>query len=372
MKKTTIFARIILSLLLVTGLLIIGLAVCNAQTRDSLVTVSVSHDSTYTVRVTTTAKHDSTYVVKVPVIVPTTTFLEKHYLNNISAWYYSANTQDAVIKWLIDNKQNVAEIYGVDGAITSTANWKWISRFNDICSAHNIQTSFIWSTSKSVTVDLDKFQKAQTRQSAKFDRVKNESEPYNNTVSYQLWWQYSREVFNWAVKNGLPSDVYIGWHTQQSYDSIRVLYHNIDAHIYLQSSAMSNPKSLYDYLGPRLEMISKTPGTFNFGPINSNETAFAYTYYNSIKDFTVPATTFQAGFNQYASAKVKSQAKYVSHETFVSKYSWQIKPLPVSSAARMAMREEPVRKVLYVNPKTGKISMLKTKTLGQIKAAQVE
>lgn len=115
MKKTTIFARIILSLLLVTGLLIIGLAVCNAQTRDSLVTVSVSHDSTYTVRVTTTAKHDSTYVVKVP-IQTTDSIWRGVYVTGLSSTASNAASQQKVIDGMNKYKFNSAHFYSIDGA----------------------------------------------------------------------------------------------------------------------------------------------------------------------------------------------------------------------------------------------------------------
>lgn len=329
-----------------------------AQTKDT--TIRVVHDSTIKVQ------HDSTFKIAVTPTQPD--YIAAHYLNNIASWMYSASMQDAVIKWCLDNKQNAVEIYGVDGAITSTSNWKWISRFNDSCSAHNILTAFIWSKATSVTVDLDKFQKAQTRPTAKFDYVKNESEPYNNTVSYQLWWQYSRQVVNYAHANGMISAVYVGWHTQASYDSIRSgLYDQVDIHVYLQPSAMSNPASVYGYMGPRLVMLCNKPGNFNFGMINSDETAFAYSYYATTKDFESPVPTFKTGFNNGAPAKVKAQAKFTKHETFVASYSWQIKPLPTSAVARMAFEPSPYRTVLYVSEKTGKVNFLKAKTLSQIK-----
>ena len=340
------------------------------QTRDSIVKVSVTHDTSFVT--TTKTTHDSTYVIKVQ--DNTNSMGETHYLNNISAWYYNATTQDQVIKWAIAVGSNRLEIYGVDGIISDQTKWKWISRFNDSCSAHNIQTSFIWSDPNTVTVGLDKFEKAQTRQQAKFDLIKNESEPYNNTVSYQLWWQQSRQVLNWCIKNNKLSGVYVGWHTQQSYDSIRVLYNWVDIHVYKQSAQMSDPKALYDYASGRLLMLCNTPGLFNYGIINSDETAFAYTYYVSINgDFKKPVSTYQQGFNTYASSKIKSQAKMVNHETFVSSYSWQIKPYTqLSQAARMAFKEVQYRKVLFVDPNTGISRIIKCKTLGQIKSEEIK
>ena len=341
-----------------------------AQTRDSIVCKDSTIKSKVAIITTTYAdspiKVCSTY--QVPVIVDANRIIQAHYLNGLSAWFYNGTSQDNMIKWLLSNGDNRVYIYGIDGVLTS--NYSLAARFNDSCSAHNIETYFVWSRPTSVTTDLANFQKAQTKQSSKFDGVISELEPYNNTVSYTLFWSYSRSVYNYTKANGIQSGVYVGWHTQQSTDSIVTTYDFVNLHCYVQPVNMTSSTYLYGYTKSRMEMFASSVSrllpnkTFPVTIIFSDETAFAFSYYQSTKgNFALPFTTYSSGFNIGASAIVKSKLILKGSTTFVSSYSLQIKPLPTNATMRMASMQKNVlggvsRKLLYVSEKDNSINTI--------------
>ena len=351
MKKTnnilTFFAAILILLAIVFG--------SQGQTKDS--TYSICRTTKYAVTVlrdTTTCK-DTT--VQVP--VQPSALVQAHYLNSIGSWYWTGANQDAVIRWLLSNGDNRVYIYSVDGYIGSTSRYQMIARFNDSCSAHGIETYFVWSNPTTVTSGLDKFQKAQTRQSAKFDGVISELEPYQAGGSYTLFWSYSRQVKNWAAANNIPTGVYVGWHTQQSTDSMVVLYNFVNLHCYIQSKDMGNAVYEYNYTKSRMVMfanacVKMNVATYNSTIIFSDETAFAYTYYVANKlDLKAPYTAYVNGFNASqngATALIKSKIKPIGYTTFTSSYSMKIKPVQGLSTAMMRMIEQPhKRKILMPN-----------------------
>lgn len=308
--------------------------------------------------VVTQVPYDSTYKI-CDTITPTNRIIQAHYLNSISGWFQSANNQDAVIRWLLSNGDNRVYIYSVDGYIGSSSWDKWIIRFNDSCSAHNIETYFVWSNAATVTGKFNTFQKAQTRSSAKFDGLMNEGEPYNNTISYTAWWAFSRTVCNYAKANNIPNGVYVGWHDQRSSDSIVTMYDFINLHIYIQSANMGNAVYEYNYSKSRCAMFANSCVTMNRPSINittifSDETVFAYTYYVGNKlDCKAPYTAYVNGFNASqngATALIKSKIKPIGYTTFTSSYSMKIKPVQGLSTAMMRMIEQPhKRKILMPN-----------------------
>ena len=347
--------KIAFAFILITICSFIGCNVAHGETRDSI----ACRDSVQRIVTSreTTFKVCNTF--KVPIVEQ---LVRAHYDNQISIWYFSASGQDAMIKWHLSNGDNRIYLYDVDGMIGNTANWKWIARFNDSCSAKNIETYFVWSNPTSVTVLLDKFTKAQIRPSAKFDGLKSELEPYNNTVSYILFWEYSRKVHKWAMENGVPSMCYIGWHTQQSYDSLVVLYDAIDLHVYVSSTNMLSSTWLYNYSKVRLGMIASPlerdhKTGYPIGIIFSDETAFGFQYYvNNKCNLLAPYNTYTVGYyalTNGASALIKNTIKLIGFTTFTSSYTLKIKPLPtpIFSFLRVANVPRP-RKVLYVNPET--------------------
>ena len=316
------------------------------QTKDS----TVCKDSSFKYAVT--VLRDSTVKVCTTIQVPVqpSGIVQAHYLNSISTWFLSANNQDAVIRWLLSNGDNRVYIYSVDGYIGSSTWNSWIVRFNDSCSAHNIQTYFVWSNAATVTGPFNTFQKAQTRSSAKFDGLMNEGEPYNNTISYAAWWAYGRTVRNYSKANNIPSGVYVGWHTQQSTDSMVVLYDFVNLHCYIQSANMGNPSYEYGYTKSRMAMFAQSCVTMNVPTYNatiifSDETAFAYTYYvaNNL-DLKAPYTAYVNGFNATtngATTLIKQKIKPIGYTTFTSSYSMKIKPVQGLSTAMMRMIEQP-------------------------------
>jgi len=354
---------------LVLALLIaVSISSAEAQFKDSLVTVQVQHDSTYTAVIR--AVHDSTYTIKVP-IPPAARNYASHYLNNINQWFFSNQGQDAMIAWLKSNGEGKAEPYGIDGKIGSTSNWKWIQRWNKQCAVNGILSFYVWSNANNVTGEFDRYQKAQTDPDCKFKGLKNEGEPYNNTISYNTWWLFSRQVYNYSRKNGIESEVYLGWHTQQSYDSIVVLYDAISIHSYISSLRMTQPVSLYGYTNTRCGMIAASMEKMYVTQpskqmildlLTSSELDFGGGYYKSNKgDFRLPLTTYLTGFNSGASAAIKKRIKIRSNVTFVSAESAKAKPIigyPASAAMRM-IPERRVRKMIGVdgngNPKVNEV-----------------
>jgi len=343
---STDFLFIALILCCLAIAMFMGCSNLKAQTRDSV--GKVKHDTTYKV------EHDS--IFKVPVITQSSV-IAAHYDNQISGWFLTASGQDAMIKWHLSNGDNRIYLYGIGGYLKDKTKWALIARFNDSCSAHGIKTGPAWSDPSQVTTDVDKFNKAQTKQSARFDLVIAELEPYNNILSYQLFWQYSRQVKTYCDANGLESIVYVGWHTQQSTDSMVVLYHMVNLHCYIQPDKMGTSYE-YSYTRVRMEMfaaacVTMKVSSFPVTIIFSDENAFAYNYYVSNKgDFKAPYTAYVTAFNSLATTAVKSKLKVVGYTTFTSSYSLKIKPamgLNVSTM-RMAQSEKLTKKLLYVNP----------------------
>ena len=341
-----------LLLLFIAALVLITVVFASGQTiscRDT----TVHKVKEVTSIVVTQVPYDSTYKI-CDTIAPTNKIVQAHYLNSISGWFQSANNQDAVIKWLLSNGDNRVYIYSVDGYIGSSSWDKWIIRFNDSCSAHNIETYFVWSNAATVTGRFNTFQKAQTRVSAKFDGLMNEGEPYNNTISYTAWWAFSRTVCNYAKANNIPSGVYVGWHDQRSSDSIVVMYDFINLHIYIQSANMGNAVYEYNYSKSRCAMFANSCVTMNRPYVNittifSDETAFAYNYYVANKlDCKAPYTAYVNGFNATqtgATALIKQKIKPIGLTTFTSSYSMKIKPVSGLSTSLARMIEPPkVRK----------------------------
>ena len=352
-NKTTdaLFIALILICLLIA--MVMGSKGQTVTCRDTTVHLTKSVTSI----VVTQVPYDSTYRVCDTIVPPTNKIVQAHYLNQISAWFQSATNQDAVIKWLLSNRDNRVYIYSVDGYIGSSAWDKWIVRFNDSCSAHNIETYFVWSNASTVTGKFNTFQKAQIRPSAKFDGLMNEGEPYNNTISYTAWWAYSRTVCNYAKANNIPSGVYVGWHDQRSSDSIVTMYDFINLHCYIQSANMGNATYEYNYTKSRWAMFAQSCVTMNRASINgtiifSDETGFAYTYYvNNKADFKAPYTAYVNGFNATnsgATALIKQKIKPVGYTTFTSSYSMKIKPVAGLSTAMMRMILTPPTKKLIV------------------------
>ncbi len=325
----------------------------NTQGQTNCRDTTVHKTKSVTSVVVTQVPYDSTY--RLCDTVRTPSIVKAHYMNSISGWFQSANNQDAIIKWLLSNGDNRVYIYSVDGYIGSSSWDKWIVRFNDSCSVHNIETYFVWSNAATVTGKFSTFQKAQLRPSAKFDGLMNEGEPYNNTISYTAWWTFSRTVCNYAKANNIPSGVYVGWHDQRSSDSIAVLYDFINLHIYIQPDKMGNSVFEYNYSKSRCAMFASSCVTMsrpfiNITTIFSDETAFAYNYYVGNKgDWTAPYTAYVNGFNATqtgATALIKQKIKPIGYTTFTSSYSLKIKPasgLSTSLVARM-MNQPKVRK----------------------------
>ena len=350
-------AKFIILFLLFCGLIYWASDKVKAQTRDSV----VCHDSTFKFSKDSTVRVCG--IVQVP--VQPSGLIQAHYLNSIGSWFSIPSSQDAMIKWLQSNGDNRVYIYGVDGMM-STTNYKNIARFNDSCSIHGIETYFVWSKPNSVTVDLDKFQKAQTKQSARFDGVMSELEPYNANPSYQLFWQYSRQVINYTRKNKLPSGVYVGWHTQQSTDSMVVLYDFVNLHCYIQPANMGNSTYEFNYTKSRVNMFANSCNTMKVANpfpttiIFSDETAFAYNYYVTNKaDFKAPYNAYVVGWNNLsngASTLAKLKLKPSGYTTFTSSYSLKIKPIATMATARMATELPPMRKILIPD---GTIKLIK-------------
>lgn len=344
---------------LLFSLLLIFVSAQGQQLRDS--SGKVSHDSSYMRLYTDKVSHDSIFRVPVPVITP---LVNAHYFNSIDSWFTTAAGQDAVIAWCGETGVNRAVLYSVDAMIGSSSNYKWISRFNDSCSAHNIQTGPAWSN-PNICKDIDKFNLVYTKPSQRFDVIYSELEPYNNTVSYNLFCSYSRTVHIWALKNGVESVCYIGWEPQQYMDSIAVNYDAVAMHCYIASNRMGIAVYEYGYTNGRCGLLANSCITMRIGdamklyPIFSTETGFGYDWYkgNGL-NLKLAYDVWLTGFNNPvslsgASALIKSELKPSGFTTFTSSYSFKIKPvkgLP-ASAMRVAM-EIPKKKLLYVDPET--------------------
>ncbi len=328
------------------------------------------YDSSYKVlkTVTTTMLVDTTAKKCVQVPIPAAANYASHYLNGISGWFYTAQGQDAYIAWLKSNGEGKAEPYGIDGIIGSTSNYKWIARWNKQCAINGILSVYVWSNASNVTGEFDKFQKAQTDPQCKFVILKNEGEPYNNTISYEAWWKFGRIVLNYARANGLKTEVYLGWHTQQSYDSIVVLYDAISIHVYISSTRMTQPASMYGYTNTRLGMISASmekmyPGQptkkMTNDVLTSSEPSFGQQYYiNNHGDFRAPLATYKSGFASGASTLIKKRIEIRSNVTFVSATSKVAKPIPGLPASAMRMKPEVhMRKMVSADPDTRKVTV---------------
>ncbi|MBP8113813.1 MAG: hypothetical protein KAY50_00580 [Chitinophagaceae bacterium] len=328
------------------------------------------YDSAYKVlkTVTTTMLVDTTVKKCVQVPIPAAANYASHYLNGISGWFYTAQGQDAYIAWLKSNGEGKAEPYGIDGIIGSTSNYKWIARWNKQCAINGILSVYVWSNASNVTGEFDKFQKAQTDPQCKFVILKNEGEPYNNTISYEAWWKFGRIVLNYARANGLKTEVYLGWHTQQSYDSIVVLYDAISIHVYISSTRMTQPASMYGYTNTRLGMISASmekmyPGQptkkMTNDVLTSSEPSFGQQYYiNNHGDFRAPLATYKSGFASGASTLIKKRIEIRSNVTFVSATSKVAKPIPGLPASAMRMKPEVhMRKMVSADPDTRKVTV---------------
>jgi hypothetical protein len=350
---TCLVAGILLSVACAFGQTITCKDTSVKRTKIVMVATNVTYDSVY-------QKCDTSKAVN----------YASHYLNNINQWFFSNQGQDAMIAWLKSNGEGKAEPYGIDGKIGSTSNWKWIQRWNKHCAINGILSFYVWSDGNNVTGSFDKYQKAQTDPDCKFKGLKNEGEPYNNTISYTAWWKFSRQVHDYAKKNGLPSEVYIGWHSQQSYDSIVVLYDAISIHSYISSLRMTQSNSLYGYTNTRLGMIASSmermyPTQPTKQMINdlltSSELDFGGGYYKANNgDFRLPLTTYMTGFNSGASAAIKKRIKIRSNVTFVSAESAKYKPIIGMPASAMRMiPEKRTRKMVGVdsngNPKVNEI-----------------
>ena len=353
----------------IIGYVIFWLLVClvakgQPQYRDSC------YDSSYKVlkTVTTTMLVDTTAKKCVQVPIPAAANYASHYLNGISGWFYTAQGQDAYIAWLKSNGEGKAEPYGIDGIIGSTSNYKWIARWNKQCAINGILSVYVWSNASNVTGEFDKFQKAQTDPQCKFVILKNEGEPYNNTISYEAWWKFGRIVLNYARANNLKTEVYLGWHTQQSYDSIVVLYDAISIHVYISSTRMTQPASMYGYTNTRLGMISASmekmyPGQptkkMTNDVLTSSEPSFGQQYYiNNHGDFRAPLATYKSGFASGASTLIKKRIEIRSNVTFVSATSKVAKPIPGLPASAMRMKPEVhMRKMVSADPDTRKVTV---------------
>lgn len=362
MKSKSIY-HLFLLVISTVSILFINVSVMYGQTTITCRDTTVHKTKSVTSVVVTQVPYDSTYKLCDTIIVvpPIPTQIQAHYDNNILAWYKSESGQDAMIRWHISNGDNRIYLYGVDGFIGSSTNDKWVTRFNDSCSAHGIQTAFVWSNPTSVTKDLERFTKLQTRQSAKFDLLISELEPYN-TNSYPTFWAYSRQVKVWADKNGVESWVYVGWHNQQSTDSMVVLYKGVNMHCYIQSVNMSSGSWQYGYLKSRLGMFAQSTVTmkvanpFQTTVLYSDETAFAYTWFQAnMLNQKLALSIFKQGYDLLAPSSVKSKINLMGTCLFTSSYSLRIKPAPSLPASALRMIEQPhKRKVLKTDVETGK------------------
>lgn len=249
------------------------------------------------------------------------------YVNEYGTITASSTARQSAASWVQRQGCNLVAVYGATSDMATTSGRAKVSDLVLRYRRAGVRSiGYPYGSSSGVVNNLNGYNKAVT-DSAKFDFVVSEIEPYN-TGDYAGFYKSLREASNWCKANGLQSAVYMGWPSEAAWDSIARNANRVYLHCYRPSTGLSG-SSQYGYCKNRLQTLAakcKAIGKrTSVVIIYSCEPDFSYTYFQS-NSWWKPIEDFKAAWNASATADMKQWLSIDGTMVFVSEFGKQIKP----------------------------------------------
>ncbi len=249
------------------------------------------------------------------------------YINEYSTITASSTERQTAASWLSGQGANLAAIYGATSDMTTTSGRAKVSDLVLRYRRSGVRSiGYPYGSSSGVLSNLNTYNRSVT-DSAKFDFVVSEIEPYN-TGDYAGFYKSLREVSNWTKANGLQSAVYMGWPSEAAWDSIARNASRVYLHCYRPSASMSG-SSQFGYCRTRLVTLAAKAKAIkkrvSVVIIYSCEPDFSYTYFQG-NSWWKPIEDFKAAWNTSATSDMKQWLSVDGTMIFVSRYAKEIKP----------------------------------------------